>query len=818
MYYQSPPNSGTVPADGAEQKIAGMTITPGDAMTATVNFVGVDSGTGQDQFDMQITDETTGKSFDTGVVQRPSDDQRDTAEWIAERPTLGGSASSLANFGEVTFTNASATINGTTGGINTWDSNRINMVVSGVTAASAWGLTDTPPGSPAPATSSFTVQYTANTPASTPVTAQGGFTIGATEGQLSQTQILATFTDPSGSLDPSQYSARVSWGDGSSDDTTTGIIISGPDVNGVYYVMGAHRYAEESGPGNPGSDPYPIDVMIFHDSAPGALAVSSAQVLDPAVVPGSANGTGIVTKTDGTSLLEGQDSGQVVVATFVDPGGAEPLADYSADIYWGDSPNPTSGTISGPVGGVFTVSGDHTYQEETAPSNPYSIRIVIHHDTAPDAAVNDIAAVLDQSVVGLSAHGGTGVVTKADGTNLVENQDSGLVVLATFTDPGGAESRLDYSADINWGDGPSSTQGIISGPVAGLFTVSGDHTYLEESATSNPYAIQVTIHHDTAADTVVNDTAVVADPAVIATAADGGKGIVTKADGTSLLEGQNSGPVVLATFTDPGGAEPLADYSAKISWGDGSNSTLGAISGPVGGVFTVTASHTYKEESGTNPYAIKVVINHGTAPATVVNDTAVVAEQPVVAKGGFPVKAREHRDFGMQTLATFTDPGGAENKREYSATVNWGDGTTSTATISNPNKKGVFTVTADHVYSETNEDRPYTIIVTIKHNGTSVSVTDTTVDTSNGGVKTNAMVASVATPPSASPTASGSSSSTVAAHDAVLAAVQTPPPSTPKAVIAPQAADLLLSTTAKAVVVSVKPKVAPSKSAVPSFS
>ena len=50
--------------------------------------------------------------------------------------------------------------------------------------------------------------------------------------------------------------------------------------------------------------------------------------------------------------------------------------------------------------------------------------------------------------------------------------------------------------------------------------------------------------------------------------------------------GTPSGSQTVATFTDPGGDESLANYSASINWGDG-NTSAGAITGPVNGVYTV---------------------------------------------------------------------------------------------------------------------------------------------------------------------------------------------------------------------------------------
>jgi hypothetical protein len=50
--------------------------------------------------------------------------------------------------------------------------------------------------------------------------------------------------------------------------------------------------------------------------------------------------------------------------------------------------------------------------------------------------------------------------------------------------------------------------------------------------------------------------------------------------------------VLLATFTDTGGAEPVGHYAAVIDWGDGSASDAGTIEFS-GGVYHVFGSHSY---------------------------------------------------------------------------------------------------------------------------------------------------------------------------------------------------------------------------------
>ena len=76
----------------------------------------------------------------------------------------------------------------------------------------------------------------------------------------------------------------------------------------------------------------------------------------------------------------------------------------------------------------------------------------------------------------------------------------------------------------------------------------------------------------------------------------------------------------------------------------------------------------------------------------------------------------------MQTVATFTDPGGAELSPDiashYSVLINWGDGNTSAGVISYD--MGTFTVMGSHTYAEESSaddpvTNPYDITVTISH-------------------------------------------------------------------------------------------------------
>jgi hypothetical protein len=359
-------------------------------------------------------------------------------------------------------------------------------------------------------------------------------------------------------------------------------------------------------------------------------------------------------------------------------------------VLWGDGSSST-GTLSFNAStGVFAVTGNHKYTEEGS----YSITITIHHDTAPPVTAFSSVGVSDQSVTPLGSS-----------LSAAEGNDSGSQTLATFTDPAGAEAQGDYSADVLWGDGSSSTGTISFNATTGVFTVSGSHKYSEEGT----YSITITIHHDMAPPATAMSSAVVSDQSVSAV---GGFSL-------SAAEGNDSGIQTLATFTDPAGAEAQGDYSADVLWGDGSSSTGTLSFNASTGVFTVSGNHKYTEE-GT--YSITITIHHDMATSAIATSSASVSDQAVSASGAFSVTAVEGSKSSSQTLATFTDPAGPEALSDYSADVNWGDGSSSAGTLSFNTGTGVFTVSGSHNYAEKGT---YTITTTIHHdtasNATAVS-------------------------------------------------------------------------------------------------
>lgn len=104
-----------------------MTVTPGDTMTAEVQY-----RNGKFQITISDFNPTTGKTQFFATTQKSPNAQRSSAEWIAEAPSSSGGVLPLANFGTVTFSSAQATLNGHTGTISdsAWQNDAIKMVTS----------------------------------------------------------------------------------------------------------------------------------------------------------------------------------------------------------------------------------------------------------------------------------------------------------------------------------------------------------------------------------------------------------------------------------------------------------------------------------------------------------------------------------------------------------------------------------------------------------------------------------------------------------------------------------------------------------------
>ena len=171
----------------------------------------------------------------------------------------------------------------------------------------------------------------------------------------------------------------------------------------------------------------------------------------------------------------------------------------------------------------------------------------------------------------------TDPVITANGPTLRATEGMGFNdTVATFSDPDPTATASEYLATIAWGDG-SSSPGAITGPDGGPFTVSGTHTYAEEG--TNVVTVYITDASDPTNTAIVTPTMNVGDAALSASCA-------MPANSLTSFSGR------VASFTDADPSATPSDYTATITWGDGS-STPGTVTGPDGGPFTISGAHVY---------------------------------------------------------------------------------------------------------------------------------------------------------------------------------------------------------------------------------
>ena len=146
-------------------------------------------------------------------------------------------------------------------------------------------------------------------------------------------------------------------------------------------------------------------------------------------------------------------------------------------------------------------------------------------------------------------------------------------------------------------------------------------------------------------------------------------------------------------------------------------------------VFSVNgAAHTYAEEGQDT---ITVTIADVGGSTTTATSTATVADAPLTANGS-PISATEGSSTVTVTVATFTDANPSATVGDFTATIDWGDGHTSTGTVTE--KNGVFSVAGSNTYAEDGSDK---ITVTITDKGGSTTTATSTATVADAALTAN---------------------------------------------------------------------------------
>jgi hypothetical protein len=183
-----------------------------------------------------------------------------------------------------------------------------------------------------------------------------------------------------------------------------------------------------------------------------------------------------------------------------------------------------------------------------------------------------------------------------------------------------------------------------------------------------------------------------------------------------IAEGYAYSPLGTGIFS--GGVAP---YTASINWGDGTTSTGNISPNPSGG-YAVLANKTYLEEG---LYTTQITVTDATGAFATAQGSMNVTDA-YLAPTGINFTARKKITFNGP-VATFTDADPNGVLADYTATVNWGDGTTiacpGTECAISAQPSGAFQVQASHQYVR---QGTYSVTIQVRDvGGFSSSVTST---------------------------------------------------------------------------------------------
>jgi RHS repeat-associated protein len=337
---------------------------------------------------------------------------------------------------------------------------------------------------------------------------------------------VASFTP---TTDPwATFSATIYWGDQSYSD---GTIVSNSD--GTDNIQGAHTYSR--------AGDYEIWVELkAEDIYSQAYDYARYGYSSIVVTPSSLALVGSNLSTSSNATLN-----SVTVATFSDSDLFDLNTDFLARIDWGDgtSTDPMASVVGS--AGVFSIAASHTYVH----SGTYKTSVLLSKAGIGGSFTTDSLKLVNGMVaVGVlpTVNGTlTGAAEDIDGAESVMSTG---VEVASFSDSNASGGP--YSANINWGDGQSSTC-IVSSLGSGNYRVLGSHKYAKWGS----YGAEVTIVSGTSSLDLFGTALISHDAINLAV-----QQLMVGPSGTG-------NGIVVASFSCSNLSATASDFVALVEWG-----------------------------------------------------------------------------------------------------------------------------------------------------------------------------------------------------------------------------------------------------------
>jgi hypothetical protein len=378
--------------------------------------------------------------------------------------------------------------------------------------------------------------------------------------------------------------------------------------------------------------------------------------------------SGAITSASGTTNLVTIEGSPVsgVLATFKDSN-ANALSHLSANVAWGDG-SSSAGTVSfNSTTGNFQIGGAHTYKFDSTYHPVISIVDSLGGSASPVASIYVADAPFHPFGTSITATAG--------------HSFSGVVGSFVDSDP---NAKLSYytTLTIHWGDGTVSNGTIAVNNITHRDDISGTHTY----NAGGTYPVQVYVKEIGGMDVKINSTAHVSGPLPSPVLTPFG----TTVNGT---EGAKFSGVI-GSFTDSTPNTTAANYTATVTWGDGHSSTGAVALNTTTHRFDVSGSNTYAEEGS---FAVSVAVHSTGGLSATIHSTAKIADAALTSVTALSFSGREGQQFSGG-VAQFADANPGATGSNFSASINWGDGSSTAGTISFNGTAGKWQVNGSHTY------------------------------------------------------------------------------------------------------------------------
>lgn len=386
--------------------------------------------------------------------------------------------------------------------------------------------------------------------------------------------------------------------------------------------------------------------VVSWNTIPAGSATSDVYVFDGRGFDGTGTlPTAVQLDAEGVADINARVSGTNVVWESVTGGTGREVFLYNVD-----TATTTNLSNTASIGEANPdIDGTNVAWQIDAGGSP----VIVHHDLTTGT----------QTVVGPATDAALPVVS---GTNIAYLDESGPggtteVVFAT----GGAAAPT-FTFDWDFGDGT-----VLTGA-----TLNESHTYADNGS----YTVSLTVTASDGRVTTDTLTATIAnvDPTLGAVSID------------SAVIDEGGSVTVSGTFADAGAADT---HTVDIDWGDGTSSA--ATVDQVAGTYTATKVYTDDDPTGTasDVSAITVTVEDDDA-GTAGGGTSVTVNNLAPTLSGVTLSSATVDEGGSVTVNGSILDAGVEDT--HTVLVDWGDGTTSTATVD----QVAGTFSADHTYAD----------------------------------------------------------------------------------------------------------------------